>query len=402
MNTAQRLLRVATAGTPGLRRIRRPAHAQSPEFDLAYARTGPRTKTPTVIIPGGPGLGSIVPYRQLRRWAAQGDLDVIMVEHRGVGLSRLDSSGRDLPHSAMRITEVIDDIAAVLDHEGVSTAFIVGSSYGSYLASSFGVRHRDRVEGMLLDSALQATADLDLERTAVRDLFWRGDGPLATAVRRLLASGEDEQKLVTILRAAYELGGHELVEPLVRQRLNGRKGLAWRAHDAYAARDDSIAGFPGVYEFDIAGAIGFRELGYGAPTDGLPLDPALTYASIAHRFPAFEKDTFDLPQLTPTFTWPLVVLSGTRDLRTPPQIARRTVDTAQRGTLLTIENGHSALDTQPAALLNVVKRLTQNRAHSLSGRESELDLLPRRGLSARLPHYLGAAVRLDQMLGYTR
>ncbi|MGZ0711986.1 alpha/beta hydrolase (plasmid) [Coraliomargarita sp. W4R53] len=399
MNTAQRLLRAASVGTPGLRRVRRPAHAQTPEFELAYARTGPRTHSPTVIIPGGPGLGSILPYRQLRRWAAQGGLDVIMVEHRGIGLSRLDTSGRDLPQSAMRITDVIDDIASVLDHEGVSTAFIAGSSYGSYLASSFGVRHRDRVAGMLLDSALQTTEDLGLERIVIRELFWHGDEFVPTAVRRLIASGEDEQKLMTILRAAYELGGNTLVEPLVRQRLDGREGLAWRALDAYAARDESIAGIPGVYEFDIAGAIGFRELHYGAPADGLPLDPAVTYASIADRFPAFDQTPYDLPRLTPTFTWPLVVLSGTRDLRTPPQIARRTVETAQDGTLLTIENGHSALDTQPAAFLNATKRLTQGRLSSLMGREHSLDALPRKGFSARFPEYLATAVRLDALLG---
>lgn len=56
------LLRALTAPTPGLRRVRRPAVEAGPAFDLAYVRTGPPTATPMVVVPGGPGLGSVLPY----------------------------------------------------------------------------------------------------------------------------------------------------------------------------------------------------------------------------------------------------------------------------------------------------------------------------------------------------
>ncbi|WP_144238012.1 MULTISPECIES: hypothetical protein [Bacteria] len=61
-----------------IQRILRPATHDAPAFRLAYTRSGPRTDTPLVVIPGGPGLASIQPYRALRRRAARGGLDVIM------------------------------------------------------------------------------------------------------------------------------------------------------------------------------------------------------------------------------------------------------------------------------------------------------------------------------------
>lgn len=379
----------------GVRTVRRPADAHDPAFDLAYVRSGPRTRTPAVVIPGGPGLGSVRPYRNLRRWAAQGGLDLLMVEHRGVGRSRRDLDGDDLPVSAMRIDAVLDDLVAVLDREGVDRAHLVGSSYGSYLASAFGVRHPARVAGMLLDSALQSPADLAIERAAVRSLFWDGGGDTASGIRRLVGRGVDQRMLLDVVRAAHELGGPDLTDALVRRRLRGEGGLLWRALRLYATRDASLARIPGVYEFDLVGAIGFRELDYGAPPDGGPLDPALTYAPLAARFPAFERSPYDLVAGAAAFDWPLVALSGDRDLRTPPAIAERTVAAAPDAVLVRIRNGHSALDTHPAALLNATRRLVRGEQHRLPGEQDALDRLPRRGLSARLPALLHVLARID-------
>lgn len=385
------------SSTPGLRRIRRPAAEGSPDFDLAYVRSGPRGLPPAVVIPGGPGLGSVLPYRGLRRLAASGGLDLVMVEHRGVGLSRRDTGGHDLPHSAMRVTDVVDDIAAVLDREGIDSAFIVGSSYGSYLASSFGARHPDRVSGMLLDSALQSTGDLEVERRVIRRLFWEEDSPIATEVRRLAETDIDQRALLDVTRAAYEFGGADLALPLLRQRLR-RRDPVWRALESYATRDASITRMPAIYEFDLVGTIGFRELRYGPLPDGLPLDPALTYAPIADRFPGFAGEPFDLPALTPEFSWPMVLLSGDRDLRTPPAIAARVARTAREGVLVPIENGHSALDTHPVALLNALRWLILGRQHQLPSTAERLSNLPRRGTADLFARLLAAGLRLETTL----
>lgn len=379
-------------------RVLREATDQSPAFELAYVRSGPSSRTPTVVVPGGPGLGSILPYRGLRRRAAQDGLDLIMVEHRGVGSSRKDRHGRLLPHSAMWVTDVIDDIAAVLDHEGVQEAYLVGSSYGTYLASAFGARYPDRVAGMVLDSALQATADLAFERTRVRELFWDGATPTAEAVRRLIGQGAQERLVLDVVRAAYELGGEQLTETLLQNRLRHRVSPVWKALEFYATRDESLIRIPGHYEFDLAGAIGFRELDYAATPDGLPLDPALTYAGLAHRFPRFHGEPFDLPAETPKFSWPLVLLAGNRDVRTPPAVAQRTAQTAQDGVLVAIDNGHSALDTHPLALLEVIGALVSGAHRELPGEAARLNQLPRRGLTARLAGLCAAALRWERAL----
>lgn len=377
------------------RLLRRPATDTTPEFDLAYARGGPRGSTPVVVIPGGPGLGSLLPYLDFRRRAAQGGLDVIMVEHRGIGFSRTDVSGHDLPSSAMNIIEVIDDIAAVLDREGIAQAHIVGASYGTYLASAFGARHPDRVAGMLLDSALQSAESLNLERHTVRELFWHADTAAAEATHALIDAGVDSRILLDVARAAYELGGDELLLPVLRQRANHAHTVAWSALQVYATRDRSIARLPGIYEFDLSGVIGFRELGYGGHPDGLPLDPALTYSEIADLFPAFSGEPFDLAEETPKFPWPLVLLVGRRDLRTPPPIAHAVAATAQDAVLVHLENGHSALESHPLVLLNAIRALVRGREHSLPAAADALNRLPRRGLAARIPELLGAATLIE-------
>lgn len=395
-----RLFNGVARRTRGVRRLRRPATTSTPEFDLTYVRSGPGDgRPPAVVIPGGPGLASILPYRTLRRLATRSGLDLIMIEHRGVGLSRKDTSGRDLPRSAMRIRDVVDDIAAVLDHEGVTHAHIVGSSYGSYVAAGFGVTHPDRVAGMLLDSALQCTDDMALERSVIRALFWDGPGPAASAVRRLAESGMDERILLDVVRAAYELGGDELLLPLLQRRERGGRGLAWRALESYAARDASIARIPAVYEFDLVGTIGFQELGYGAAPDGLPLDPALTCAPLAEVFPPFAGEPYDLAGAVGGFDWPLVLLSGSRDLRTPPAIAQRVADAAARSVLVSIRNGHSALETHPLALLKALEWLVDGRQDQLPDATDLLDGLPLRGIAARLPQFLRAALRVGRPLG---
>src|SRR5689334_2058771 len=194
MNAKRRRAHDKLAALPGVRPVRRPVRSGSDDsFDLFYVRTGRKSANPLVVIPGGPGAASIALYRGMRRRAAAEGLDVIMVEHRGVGMSRHDDDGADLPVDALTIERAVDDIAAVLDDAGVGKAVIYGTSYGTYLASGFGVRHPDRVHAMVLDSPLLSADDIDLVRQATRRLFWEGDDPetakLAPKVRRLVDEG---------------------------------------------------------------------------------------------------------------------------------------------------------------------------------------------------------------------
>ncbi|WP_285598851.1 alpha/beta fold hydrolase [Kineosporia sp. NBRC 101731] len=142
-------------------------------FPLFAVRTGPRGRTPVLFVPGGPGLASVIPYLTLRRAASRQGLDVIMVEHRGVGLSRRDDTGHDLPVAAITVEAAADDLAAVLQACAVPQAVVYGSSYGSYLAQVFAARHPDQVASLVLDSPLlSAKDDLADVRAYRRRLLW--------------------------------------------------------------------------------------------------------------------------------------------------------------------------------------------------------------------------------------
>ena len=191
MNAKRRRAHDKLAALPGVRAVRRPIRpAGDQEFDLFYVRTGRKSAHPLVLIPGGPGAASIALYRGFRRRAAAEGLDVIMVEHRGVGMSRHDDSGTDLPPEALTIDQVVDDVAAVLDDAQVDKAVIYGTSYGTYVAAGVGARHPDRVHGMILDSPVLSADDIDAVRDATRRLLWDGDTPetsdLAPKVRQLV------------------------------------------------------------------------------------------------------------------------------------------------------------------------------------------------------------------------
>src|ERR1700751_6054646 len=112
MNAKRRKAHDKLAALPGVRAVRRPVRPRSnvagqaapagdQEFDLFYVRTGRKSPHPLVVIPGGP----IALYRGCRRRAVAEGLDVMMGEHRGVGMSRHDDTGTDLPPEALSIDQ---------------------------------------------------------------------------------------------------------------------------------------------------------------------------------------------------------------------------------------------------------------------------------------------------------
>src|SRR5215471_9537038 len=176
MNAKRSRTQEKLAELPGVRPVRRPISPDNAEgFDLYYVRAGRRSAHPLVIIPGGPGAASVQLYKGLRRRAAAAGLDVIMIEHRGVGMSRHDDSGADLPPQALTVNQVVDDVAAVLDDACVDSAVIYGTSYGTYIAAGLGVRHPGRVRAMILDSPLLSRHDIAAVRDTIRGLLLKGE-----------------------------------------------------------------------------------------------------------------------------------------------------------------------------------------------------------------------------------
>ncbi|MGV1088790.1 MAG: alpha/beta fold hydrolase, partial [Mycobacterium sp.] len=310
------------AALPGVRAVRRPVTPDSGErFDLHYVRSGPVSDTPLVIIPGGPGMASIAAYQGIRKRAAANGVDVIMVEHRGVGMSRRDDAGADLPPEALTIEQVVDDVAAVLDDAGVATAVVYGASYGTYLAAGFGVRHPSRVRTMVLDSPLLSRDDFDVVRNEARALLWHDDTVLAAKVRALTEAGVLVSEDLTITAVLYGIGGPDLLERHLDLLLGGRRAL-W-AGMRWAVLKAARRKVPYRNEFDLIGPIGFRELNFAGTPDGQPLDTTLTWRGVPAAETPFEGEPFDLVAEMPGFHWPTVVVSGSRDLITPAAVADR-------------------------------------------------------------------------------
>ena len=379
MNSKRRRAQEKLAALPGVRPVRRPVSPDSTEeFDLYYVRTGRKSAHPLVIIPGGPGVASVQMYKGLRRRAAAVGLDVIMIEHRGVGMSRHDDSGADLPPEAITVNQVVDDVAAVLDDAHVNSAVIYGVSYGTYIAAGLGVRHPERVRAMVLDSPLLSRHDIVIVRRAIRRLLLRGDSPetaeLAPKMRKLVDTGVMTAAATEVVATIYGYGGAPLLERQLDLLLHGRKVLWWAL-----SRFATLSNLPYRYEEDLVSRIAFRELDYAAEPDGLPLDPAVAERASRTQTATFEDEPYDLVAELPNFGWPTAVVSGGRDLITPPAVAERVAALLPNAVLLKLPNmAHSALDFREPTALAIAQAMFRGEFDGLAARAAALDAFPAR------------------------
>jgi len=387
MNAKRRGVHEKLARLPGVRPVRRPVSpgwgshplaGDAEEFDLYYVRAGRKSLHPLVIIPGGPGVASLQVYKGLRRRAVAAGLDVIMIEHRGVGMSRRDDSGADLPPQALTVEQVVDDVAAVLDDTHVDSAVIYGVSYGTYIAAGVGVRHPGRVRAMILDSPLLSRDDIELARTAIRGLLLAGNNPetaaLAPKVRRLVDAGVMTASAGPVTVTVYGYGGTALLDRLLDLLLDGRTML-WRVLSRLTTVVDRTV--PYRYESDLVSRIAFRELDYAAEPDGLPLDPALAVRETLTETATFEAEPYDLAAEMPKFNWPTVVVSGGLDLVTPPAVAQRVASLVPNAVLLALPTmAHSALDFREPAALAIPAAVWRGQLDGLADKAPTLDALP--------------------------
>jgi proline iminopeptidase len=402
MNAKRRRVHDKLAALPGVRPVRRPLRpGDAEQFDLFYVPTGRKSAHPLVIIPGGPGTASLALYRGLRRRAVIAGLDVIMIEHRGVGMSRHDDSGADLPPEALTIDQVVDDVTAVLDDAQVDKAVIYGSSYGTYVAAGVGVRHPERVHAMVLDSPVLSAGDIEAVREATRRALWDGDDPqtaeLAPKVRQLVEDGSLTPAATQLAMALYSYVGPAVLQRQLDLLLQGRRWL-WTVLDRVARfLFERMA--PYRHEPDLVGRIGYRELNYGAVPDGEPLDPAVPFRECAASGTEFEGEPYDLVAEMPRFTWPTVVISGGHDLITPPTVAQRIASLIPGAVLVNLATaGHSAIDLRERAALDIARAVYSGDIDKLPGRARELDAKPG-GLGVRLLVWaIAAAAAVESVL----
>ncbi len=398
----QHRLGTKLAARPDVHRVRRPVEpGGSREFDLHYVRSGPPSERPVLVIPGGPGLASVLPYHKVRALAAARGLDVIMMEHRGVGLSRQDDEGDDLPWSALTVEQVVADLAAVLDDCRVDEAVVYGSSYGTYLAQGFGARYPDRVTAMVLDSTILGS-DLDIEtRDNLRRLFWEGADPrtagvaeqLRTLVRSEVVAAEEAAPVVLV---AHDLGGLPLLERLLELRACGKGRRTW---NRLLAVGDGKPPAPIRYvmEHDLVAVIAAREFAYQPSPDGHPLE--LAAPELPADCPPFDAEPYDLPRELPRFSWPTVVMSGSRDLRTPRTVAERTVELIPDAVLVQLDElGHSALDAHPLAALHAAHAAVEGTHRRLPELAPRISALPRSPMRRYVRSELAARLTVERLL----
>ena len=364
-------------------------------FPLRYARTVPRRvraatghprgtaepQVPVLLIPDGPARASVLPYDVLRRSMAGRGLDVLMMEHRGVGLSRLDSQGEDLPVAAMSLREAVGDLLAVLDHARVERAAVVGTGYGAYLAQLLAIFHPQRVHSLVLDSPLTSAGDEAIAQQALRDLYWEGTDPAtdttARTLRRLAQEGSlDASRAGPVVLAVHEHGGPEAVRDLVDLLAVGRGSLTWTSV-RQVLNQAWLQSTPYVIEHDLTARIMHTELGRGHHADGGPLDSLLLEAEQARAVAPFERERVDLHELAPAITAPTLVLTGTQDLVSPPSIARDLAARIPGAQLLEIRGArHSMLDTRSRILQIAARWSACGTAHRLPEHAEALAALP--------------------------
>jgi pimeloyl-ACP methyl ester carboxylesterase len=253
---------------------------------------------------------------------------------------------------------------------------------------------------MVLDSPVLSGHDIDDVRAAIRNAFWRGTGEtaeIAVKVRQLVANGVMTPAAAQLAGAVYGFGGPALLKRQLDLLLSGRGGL-WALLDRFA-RLVFERKAPYRNESDLVGRIGFRELNYGAIPDGKPLDPAVAFREFATEPVEFEAEPYDLVAEMPKFTWPTVVLSGGRDLTTPPAVADKIASLVPGAVLVRLPTaGHSVLDTRERAALKVAKAVCDGRIQDLQTKATALDALPSSWVVRLGVALIGAAAVIESLI----
>lgn len=167
-------------------------------IELAYERRG--KETPLMLIHGYPLDHSI--WNEV---AAQleNDFDLILPDLRGFG----ESTTIESPYS---ISDIANDLAALLDSLGVEQTALAGHSMGGYVALAFAKAFPQRVSGLALVSS-QAAADTP-ERKEGRyktaaDVSQKGVQIVADAMADKLSSQQNVQDVIRPLIGKQSVAG---------------------------------------------------------------------------------------------------------------------------------------------------------------------------------------------------
>lgn len=117
------------------------AHIRNNGVTIAYETHGIHGGTPIVLLMGL-GLPGMI-WHALVEDLVENDFFVIIPDNRGTGRS-------DAPLPPYLMSDMSDDVAKMLDAEGIDEALVVGVSFGGMLAQHVALNHPERVSGLLL------------------------------------------------------------------------------------------------------------------------------------------------------------------------------------------------------------------------------------------------------------
>jgi pimeloyl-ACP methyl ester carboxylesterase len=126
-----------------------------------------RQRPTVILLHGGPGFdhSAFKPAMSKLAEIAQ----VIYLDHRGMG-----RSDRSLPEH-WNLEQWAEDIESFIDKLGLERVYLLGQSFGGYVAMKLAARNRNRFEGIILSSTPSPSYNVD----AVLEGFERLGGPLA-------------------------------------------------------------------------------------------------------------------------------------------------------------------------------------------------------------------------------
>jgi len=138
-----------------------------------------------LVHPGGPGVF----WEYLRMPAVEQHLTMVYVEAMGTG-----ASGRLATHpNGYTRSYYAKVIGALIDHLGQDEVYLLGHSYGGFVAQRFALDHPDRLTGLILYESAPVTGDEHGEEASRQ-------------VQAFAARNADNAELPTVLAALQSVG----------------------------------------------------------------------------------------------------------------------------------------------------------------------------------------------------
>jgi proline iminopeptidase len=126
-----------------------------PGGKLYYEVTGSGSRTPLVVVNGGPGFDHTYLHIATAWDSLAQNRPVIFYDQRGVGRSAPLNEGQ-----SCTLANQIDDLEALRAHLGYEKIDLLGHSWGGYLSMAYAARHPERISHLILvDSAAAKWSD---------------------------------------------------------------------------------------------------------------------------------------------------------------------------------------------------------------------------------------------------